>query len=399
MARRIDPRRWWPPMLATVLTIGIPAPAASAEPLPNETPLPRLEFSFTPEDQAEGSVRAWTWSGVMGSSEGSFDPERHRLSLATHAGGGAFGFWQSPVVRAVAGSEVAGPQELPNPWGDEALFRAQWIAGSDVAEAAMVPGVRFRATSFDHQQTHELSITSRGNARLAPSPGGRPYDQIFSLPAGSERFRLAFDVLNFDPTDAAEARVWLSQVMVQAHSRADFRPVERVLEFDFAGNAHGFLPRGGGPEMLIPSRSGSTPDGLSIRGTDTEARRTVFGFFGRLTDHRLLGHAAYRVTWTVTSNALAEEALRMPGFRLRANDGSMQLAALVQVCSFQPGARVPAGNVAETYELWFDAPWEVAGNRLSLCFDYLWEPSLGDDPKIVLRLRHLAVDVFTPPME
>jgi hypothetical protein len=58
---------------------------------------------------------------------------------------------------------------------------------------------------------------------------------------------------------------------------------------------------------------------------------------------------------------------------------------------------VPAGGVAEDYQLFWEVPAPLAGQPAYLSLDYLYFPGEGNDPTTRLTLESLRVDSMIAP--
>lgn len=373
-----------------------PSPTAPP-PSPTATPIHRVDFAFSPDDQTSGSVRAWTFL-PQSRATGAYDAEHTALTIRTETNAGSFGVWRSPVFE-ITGSPTAATRRavtIQGTTGTQSLYRSTWTVSSDVETTDSVPTVRLRSSSFDWQQTDELGIASRAVAALSPR-AARTFRQYFTQPANQQEFRLNFDVLNFDPSDVEVAVVSLEAVTVEYLDQSTLGAASPVARFDFRGSTEGFTPRRADSPLVEPVSFAGSDEGIAIRGADGAVAGTVFGYFGKLTDLRFERYKLYRLTWTVASDATAENRLNVPTFRLRVNDGSLQLGALVQINSFQASARVPVAGNFESYQQWIEAEPAIVGHRMALSFDYLAAAELGDDPTVMLTLQKIEIETFARP--
>lgn len=343
--------------------------------------------SYGFEDATEG------WA--FGSVPLQFDVPVHDV-----AGGGlvmtssnntsTFGYWSGS-----ARIDSAVPSE---PMG---VFRADFEAGSGVADASMVPVVRFRTNDITAEHTETLVITSEGDGGLSPSTAPRTYPLFAKFRSDSEYYGLSFDLLNFDPRDAGLATVTLHSAGIESLAESPLSGLgEEVLLLDFADDAHGWTPRTAEPALVAPEFFGVGPGGLAIQGApDTEGLTQVpiFGYWGAETSVPFEASTLYRVTWRVETNASDATKKSVAAFRLRVNDSSFKFGQYSNIESLENDASpVPTMGNPRDFEQYILTPAEIAGQTWNFAFDYLLvpPPATDNDPTISIVLKSLKVEKF-----
>ena len=98
------------------------------------------------------------------------------------------------------------------------VYHVSWEIYSDRADASDVPGIRFRASDADNRLISQKCIFSNAEGDNSPDAMGRFYTLFFVAPAElhGAGLNLAFDLVNFDGSDAPDATVGLRNVTVTA---------------------------------------------------------------------------------------------------------------------------------------------------------------------------------------
>jgi hypothetical protein len=112
---------------------------------------------------------------------------------------------------------VNNPADLPLTSSGAKLYRATFTVRSDQRDPSLVPQVRLRMSTEVGGQCVVQTITSVGDG--AHSPGRSPLTYTLYYPwqgeDGPTGLQLAFDLVNFDPHDAATGTVYLEEVLVE----------------------------------------------------------------------------------------------------------------------------------------------------------------------------------------
>jgi len=386
---------------ATPTSDSTPTPSATVSPTdsptqsqsPTPTPDPAF-FSF------ESNASGWTFASAPPPFEetfGRFNDVNDALDIVTNGNTSSFGFWERDGITVGTATEGSTAS---------VLYRATWRAFSDQANASLAPVVRLRASSINFQQSDIVVATSTGDGGFSPGTGGRTYTQYFAQPATRDTFRLSFDVLNFDPSDAAFARMSLSSARIDWIGDADRSGGQRVTNFTFGGGNSGWSSLPMNPVIAKPLVF-STVNGLRIQGlalpptSSRPAPPEIFGYWGIDTTVPFEANTLYRVRWRVGSTADAGATLALPAMRMRVNDSSFKFSALVNIESVGEAALLPSTNAPREYDLWLATPPEIAGNNWIFSFDYLWvnKPLQADqdDPTLAVILQSLDVTKFALP--
>jgi hypothetical protein len=359
-----------------------------------------VDFDFA--QSAEG----WEFynPALFATVTGNHDTAEGSLKSSLTENTDSFAFWESPifVIGQPGGIPIKrGPgQVIPIEGliGPQSLYRSTFSVKGNVADAATVPTIRVRSSSYNFEQSDVLVITSAGNGSLSPAPAGSTYIQYFSQPTGVDSFRLDFDVLNFDPADALAATLALDAVMVDSLGVPQVSGMT-AGSFDFTAGTQGFTARTAQPLLVAPAQF-PTDNGLGIRGATPvkglAESGTIFGYWGAETEVPVIGGKLYAFTFTVRSDASAEQRAQVPTFRMRINDSSLKLSAYVNIDSRDNATRVPVDNTAEDYVLWVQVPQELDGQTFLFSFDYLWTPASNDDPTVTLTMEKLSIAHFDP---
>ena len=379
-----------------------PTPTPTPEPTGTPAPLSRQSFAFT--ETAEG------WN--FGSFPNSFIPpvnvfEGGALQLTSTENTNTYGFWESPVH--VAGPwERSGDRPLSGTNGPATLYRALFTVSSDTTPefATAVPSFRLRASTETFEQSDVVVVSSVTEPGVAPLQANKNYRTYFQLPISSTRFKLFFELLNFDPTDRAIATLSLDRVTVDAIAQSSLTGLRTEKVLTFGGNQQGWAFAGVGSPFLAP-QSALTAGGLRVGPASPSGSSTYFGFWHSPDNFqdsgvvdgavKLASDRLYRATFTVGSSASNQTASLLPAFRLRMNDGSLNYSAYMNIESTGPSTILPTSIQPSAYNLFFEGRTEIEQSPLIFSFDYLLPPSTNDG-SLTLTLRSLVVESFqTPP--
>ncbi len=165
---------------------------------------PALVKTWDFEMDAEG----WEFgSAPLFFTEPVIDISGGALWLIAQDNTNTFGYWSSPS------------QEVYIEAGK--LYRLRFTVNTDVTLQEEVPQLRLRASSEDFQASIVKIVSSVTGAEMSPTLAGRTYDIYFYPPqslVGTEADSIiaAFDMLNFDPSDAATGSLMLNSVTVES---------------------------------------------------------------------------------------------------------------------------------------------------------------------------------------
>jgi hypothetical protein len=308
-----------------------------------------------------------------------------------------FGYWMSPGF-AISGTEIPGFRTIRGKFGPGSLYRATYRVSSSTNAATKTPDFRFRVSSWNNEQTNELVVSSVGTGRISPVSGApRFYRQYFNQPTNQNRFRVFFDLIAFRSPIEAGSTLSLTEVVIQALEEDQLLNSAFERLYLFSGtNSQGW--RTGTSSQFAPNTT-SVGSGL-VLGPATDGNRINFSFWNSpeaTPPFTLQRNRLYRVTWQLTSNAPANAKLDVPTFRLRANDMTHSMSALIQIDPQSESANVPFQGTAVNYKLFFEAPDELIGQGVILAFDQLYIPGLGMNPATQVRLSSVRVDSFSAP--
>ena len=156
----------------------------------------------------ETGLEGWRFSGtVLPFAAPMSIVHAGALSLIATSNTNTFGYW------------ISDPTDVTIEAGK--LYRVRCSVSTDVTDPALVPQVRLRVSTENLQASAVLDIVSAGNGAVAPAPSAKEYVAYLYPPqsaAGSAQDGLgvAFDLLNFNPADAAFATLRLHDVRIDA---------------------------------------------------------------------------------------------------------------------------------------------------------------------------------------
>lgn len=260
------------------------------------------------------------------------------------------------------------------------LYRARYHIASPTP-ATKVPMFRMRAFEPDFTQTASAYVSSATGA-LAPGAAGRDYDLIYaSSPQGGTAQRFALDMIHFDPEDA-EGSIALHRFDIRpAPITLTDRRTDALYTFD---TDEGWVERGA-PQLSAPEyTNGPGWLGLSPGGKDN-----VFGFWASQPDVVLDPSRLYIITYSVESDLT--DPTRVPGFRCRVNESTLDAAATLDIASQGTALRSPTTGNSQVYTLYFQPTPGAHRARLLIAFDLVHFLS-GDDSNATLRLNEVRVE-------
>lgn len=388
-----------------------PTPTATATPTatPTVTPSPTVEEPPSVDFEFDDAPEGWTFTNPPVFAEMIGEVTSGTLDIIATDNTNSFGFFESPEFRIGEDpGDADGIVYIDGEEGDGSLYKTTWTVFSDLEDRSLAPVMRLRSSSFDFQRSDLMVATSVGDGGNSPNTSPTMYTQYFSQPAGEESFRLDFDILNADPMDAASVRMSLDAVRVEALSESRLSGGTPVVSLDLSSTTDtmGWTPFDAAPLLAAPEVFQMAENGLLIRGIDTassptmttETPDTIFGYWVLESDVPFAAGNLYRVSWTISSDATAENYTALPTFRLRVNDSSLRYAALTNIDSVNASADVPAGE-ARTYHLWVNPADVIAGGTWTLAFDYLYtdKPVDVDDPTLGITVENIEVTAYPTP--
>lgn len=348
--------------------------------------------------------QGWVAESVSGFASPNFVTGPNALSATNPNTVNTLGWFKSPSFIASGANVTFDDGSLPinGLSGRQGLFRASFKVTSNAARRADVPTFRLRQSSATFERSDVLVVTSTGDATLAPlSPLATNYRHYFSLPPAGSKFNLYFDVLGFDPNDAANVTLNVDEVVLEGFA-TDSSPLTggrlETLQFFANNRTNNWTARSAAPLRNV--RSSSDSRGI-VLGPATAPGEVGFGFWGSPENNSsvvLEKNRLYRASFSVNADIPANAKIALPTFRVRMNDSSNQMSAYVDVNAVSPAATVPANGEAVIYDLYFEAPEALDGHTANFAIDYLYIPGLGKDPNRTVVLESLRVDSFLRPV-
>jgi parallel beta-helix repeat protein len=151
----------------------------------------------------------WTSSGVITPftpPAAYFAPEVLALQAADNTN--CYGFWTSPV-RTV-------------PIEANRLYRAHFVVATDQTESWKVPTFRVRVQADNLQASVAKEVVSSGDSGNSPSASNTCIYPVYIYPpqeavgTPQDGLSLAFEIMNFNPADSGDAKLFLMGVYVQS---------------------------------------------------------------------------------------------------------------------------------------------------------------------------------------
>jgi hypothetical protein len=99
------------------------------------------------------------------------------------------------------------------------LYRGTFVVRTDVTNPALVPEMRVRFNTGNFQASQSFGITSAGDGANSPGTMNTVYDRLYFLPPANcigNSLIVSFDILNFNPNDAAEASLILDHAIIES---------------------------------------------------------------------------------------------------------------------------------------------------------------------------------------
>jgi hypothetical protein len=325
-----------------------PTPTPSPTPTPTPSPTPwRIIYDFIPHEEG------WTTGGApVVYALPDFAWETDYLKTISQTNTNTFGYWQSP------------PNAIPA--DADYLYRARFTVSTDITDRTLVPQLRVRANSSNLQQYDVLLIESAGDAGASPGLLGKDYDLYFVPPANDSAATLAFDLLNFNPSDAPVAELALDTVIVERFALDSLSAATLVQDYTFDVSTDGWTT-GGAPIAFSTPQYRYAGGALELRAlTNTN----TFGYWvNDPADITIEADRLYRGIFVVRTD-VTNPAL-VPEMRLRFNAGNFQASQSFGITSAGDGANSP-GTMNTPYDrLYFLPPANCIGESLIVSFDML----------------------------
>jgi hypothetical protein len=274
------------------------------------------------------------------------------LWLGTVNNTNCFGYWQSPS------------SAVPVSSGQLYLARFALVC-SDQAQS-LVPTLRVRAVSSNFQQVDWLENSSTGGGESSPNSAGRSYDLFFEPPANASSVSPAFDVLNFDPSDAEHATVGLDALNVYAYSVSEIAVATTQKQYAFDTGAEGWVFSGEIPPFT-QLNTGAYSGALHLA---SQNNTNSFGYwYSPESDVSMTATPTlYRATFSVYSDQ--SDASIVPEMRLRVYASNYQITIGNLCTSAGAGDNSPM-QTARSYSVYFWSPNSALSGNLQCAFDLL----------------------------
>jgi hypothetical protein len=287
------------------------------------------------------------------------------LLLNTITNTNTFGYWNSE------------PFAIPH---SPDLIRIRWSIKSDKTDRSVVPGFRMRLNDIEGKFSSNLFVESTDTGDCSPISLGSTY-QFYFKNSNSDfptTFTLSFDILNFNPLDAAAATLSLSSVVVDTipPSYVSAPATERVYSFNYGTEgwtSYSF------PPFSSPTFS-SVPGSLVITATSNIDN---FGYWVN-SDAVVMGSTQklYAVTFNVRSNLTDTAAC--PGIRFRVGSSDAQLGTVLDITSSGNGSLSP-GIAGRQYTIYSRGTPTAGGTSLVSTWDILnFDPADSDSASLFL---------------
>jgi hypothetical protein len=346
------------------------SPTATPTPTPSPTPW-QIGFDFA-ADRDDWTTRCAPV--VFSVPDFVFEPDYLKVVSSTNTN--MFGYWQS--------------LEDAIPADPDYLYRARFNVSTDITDQSLVPQIRLRVNSLNLQQYDVLSIESAGDGGASPTTTGTDYDLYFVPPENETASMIAFDLLNFNPDDAAVAELALDAVTVDRFALDSLSTPTTIQDYTFELSQDGWTT-GGAPIFFTP------PDYIHANGTlelPATTNTNTFGFWvndsGDITiQANRLYHGTFEIRTDLTNQT------QVPEIRLRFNTGNFQASRMLGITSAGDGANSP-GTTNTTYDrLYFLPPTNCTGESLIVCFDIV-NFSPDDIPDASLILDRAIIETLSP---
>jgi hypothetical protein len=256
-----------------------------------------------------------------------------------------------------------------------------------ITDPLAVPQIRMRMNSSNFQVSNYLIVNSIGTGSFAPTDAGVQYNMFFEPPANDTNFGIAFDLLNFDPTDAAQGQIGLAEVFIDRIPLADLGSSTSVMTYDFATGADGWTSSGTSLVFAVPDATWQSGQLVLT----TQNNTNTFGFWQNdPADITAASDRLYRASFSITTDVTDQTTV--PEIRMRFNTDDLQGSAVLNIISTGDGGNSPT-TTPTSYPLYF-YPENLPGVGLILALDVLnFDP--GDAANASIMLDSVHVDTIT----
>jgi hypothetical protein len=303
-----------------------------------------------------------------------------KLSITATDNASNFGYWQSPLTAIDLNPDM--------------LYRVCMSLSTDVTDRTKVPQIRMRTNASTLQQADYQIIDSLGDGAYSPTTTPQNYYLYFApqkSAAGTvaDFASMAFDLLNFNPGDAANGTVNLHHVEVNLCAEAALTGQTSVGSWDFAGGA-GSWQFASSPPFTSPT-SGVSGGALLMTATDNTSN---FGYWFYNGYFAAQNNRLYRANFSVRSSLTSTSAV--PQLRMRFLTQNYQCGRVMEIISSGTGDLSPA-TTTRNYSLYFYPPQSMSGGGgMSVAFDLLnFDPN--DSASAAIYLDDVTVENFDIP--
>jgi len=260
--------------------------------------------------------------------------------------------------------------------------------------------MQLRVNSQNLQQADMLMVSSAGDGSYAPIPDGWTTYEMYFVPPESAQGKpedqddliLSFDILNFDPGDAADGSLLLDSVVVDIIALNALGTPTVLKTWSFDADAEGW--QHGSALVFTEPVSDACGDALWLIAQDNT---NTFGFWsGPPEEVQVEADRLYRVQFDVSSDLTDRDVV--PCLRLRVHSEDFQ-SGIVKVISSVTGAEMSPTLEGRTYDLYFYPPQSLVGtdaDSIIVAFDILnFDPS--DAATGALMLNSVLVESLDVP--
>jgi hypothetical protein len=339
-----------------------------------------LRFATEAVASYDFTVNAQEWTShtvPLVFAEPSFTVVPGFLQISAHNNSSTFGYWQSPPDAVQFAANY--------------LYRARFRVLSDQTSASLVPQIKLRVNASNFQQSDYLTIESSGDGGASPTRAGTIYDLCFVPPSNAERAILAFDMLNFNPEDAAQATLSLDSVLVERFPLDMLSTPTVVRAYEFTTSEEGWTT--GSATMAFTSPQFIRDSGALVLRSTTNTN--TFGFWkSDAADITIAPGRLYRGTFEVRTDVTNRAAV--PQMWLQFDTSNLQASRTLAIESVGDGANSPATTNTTHDQLYFLPPANCVGDRLIVSFDML-NFSPDDAPTGSLIFDRATIESLAPP--
>ncbi len=308
----------------------------------------------------------WTAVTIAAFTPPDFHYMPGQILLTAQDNTNTFGYWSSEADAI--------------PVAANSLYRIKWTMATNVTDSLKVPQVRLRVNSQNLQQADMLVITSSGDGSYAPIPEGWttyemyfvPPESCLGKPEDQDDLVLSFDILNFDPGDAASGSLMLDSVVVEAIPLSTLETPTLLQTWSFDTDAEGW--QFGSTLVFTAPVSDSSNGALWLTAQNNT---NTFGYWsGPSQEVQAEAGKLYRLRFTVSTEVAAQDDV--PQLRLRVSSEDFQ-SSIVKAISSVTGAEMSPTPAGQSYDLYFYPPQSLVGtdaDSILVAFDILnFDPS------------------------